>query len=663
MATELKKLFHSGSSRLSLHSTDTNEEPIPSSRRRKFQSGWRFGLFAGAASCTVVFIVNLFALIWAVTRDEKNWVGQPILQEGPCSDMRYLNAGLHLIINALSSVLLAASNYGMQCISAPTRADVDKAHFKGGWLDIGVPIPVPYGVWAVQSTGRDINQSEFFNRTWSVSQDWERISTLRMKEKWEKLMIMGTSNKLTKLTNLECIRQYATSFQTSHQDVILVTRTELANLTDVATLHQFVDNYAWDIEATYEWVCLGTYSMDCPFQGFDGIEEVCRDKIPALESVADEWAPFCQKVEHCYSQPIDEKCQLTFSPTFIAFVLASNALKAAILLYIALKPPRESLFVLGDAVESFLTVADAFSSDSCLASVDDIKAKGHKDWSGARVWTPVKRRWAAAISRRRWRAGVFLYSVPLSVALFFLIFGIVRLPGSKDLKSLWRLGFGAVTEVTLITESSRDITTSFSMTESVILSNLPHFVFSGLYFQYNALFTGMLAAKEWSDFGRKRKGLRVSSDPRGEQKSRYFLQLPYRWSIPLILMSMLIHWMLSQSIFLVVIDFGDDFGTTCGYSPIAIFAVIIVAVAMALAVVIAGYRRLPTAIPVVGSCSLGIAAACHGLGGAERPDEALAPLRWGAMTHPEERSGIEEPGHCGFSGDYVDEPYEGGLYS
>ncbi|RSL62691.1 hypothetical protein CEP53_004706 [Fusarium sp. AF-6] len=688
MATELKNLFHSRSSRLSLHSTDTSEEHIASSRKRKFQSGWRFGLFAGATSCTVVFIVNLFALIWAVTRDKKNWVGQPILQEGPCSDMRFLNAGLHLIINALSSVLLAASNYGMQCISAPTRADVDKAHFKGGWLDIGVPsvhnlrhlpakrvilynsvvfsslVPVPYGVWVVQSTGRDINQSGFFNRTWSVSHDPERMSLDGETENWANLMRMGISNKLTKLTNLECIRQYATSFQTSHQDVILITRTESdSNLTDVATLYESFDNRAWAIEYAYDWICVGSYTTRCPSQDFDDFDGVCRDKIPALERVADDWAPFCQKVEYCYSQPIDEKCQLTFSPTFIAFVLASNALKAAILLYIALKPPMESLFVLGDAVESFLTVSDAFSSDSCLASVDDIKKKGHRDWSGARAWTPVKRRWAAAISRRRWKAGIFLYSIPLSVALFFLIFGIIRLPGSKDLGSLWRLGFGAVTEVTLIRQSSRSITMSFNMTESVILSNLPHFVFSGLYFQYNALFTGMLAAKEWSDFGRKRKGLRVSSDPRGEQRSRYFLQLPYRWSIPLILMSMLIHWMLSQSIFLVVIDFGDEFATTCGYSPIAIFAVIIVAIVMALAVVIAGYQRLPTAIPVVGSCSLGIAAACHGLGGAERPDEALVPLRWGAMTHPEERSGVEEPGHCGFSGDYVDEPYEGGLYS
>lgn len=139
MTIEMRELFGSKSSRLSLHSVDRSERSTLTPRKARFQSGWRFGLFAGAASCTVVFAVNLFATIWAATRDQKNMLDQPVLQEGPCSDMRHMNTGLHLIINALSSILLAASNYGMQCISAPTRVDVDKAHFEGKWLDIGVP--------------------------------------------------------------------------------------------------------------------------------------------------------------------------------------------------------------------------------------------------------------------------------------------------------------------------------------------------------------------------------------------------------------------------------------------------------------------------------------------------------------------------------------------
>jgi hypothetical protein len=39
----------------------------------------------------------------------------------------------------LSTVLLSGSNYCMQCLSAPSREEVNAAHAKGKWLDIGIP--------------------------------------------------------------------------------------------------------------------------------------------------------------------------------------------------------------------------------------------------------------------------------------------------------------------------------------------------------------------------------------------------------------------------------------------------------------------------------------------------------------------------------------------
>lgn len=42
-----------------------------------------------------------------------------------------------------------------------------------------------------------------------------------------------------------------------------------------------------------------------------------------------------------------------------------------------------------------------------------------------------------------------------------------------------------------------------------------------------------------------RKGLRVTQ-PHGYQRSSYFLQLPYRWSLPLIVISGTLHWLLSR---------------------------------------------------------------------------------------------------------------------
>ena len=46
---------------------------------------------------------------------------------------------LHLAINVLSTILLSASNYCIQCLSSPTRQEVNKAHANAEWLDIGVP--------------------------------------------------------------------------------------------------------------------------------------------------------------------------------------------------------------------------------------------------------------------------------------------------------------------------------------------------------------------------------------------------------------------------------------------------------------------------------------------------------------------------------------------
>ena len=46
---------------------------------------------------------------------------------------------IHLGINIVSTLLLGASNYCAQLLVAPTRSEVDRAHEKKDWLDIGVP--------------------------------------------------------------------------------------------------------------------------------------------------------------------------------------------------------------------------------------------------------------------------------------------------------------------------------------------------------------------------------------------------------------------------------------------------------------------------------------------------------------------------------------------
>lgn len=116
-----------------------NSSP-PTWRQRNLQ-GWRFGVFSGAWLACAVLIANTSIAASAVAkqRGQVNRDAQITLFEGDCERVRRLNIGAHAIINILSTLLLGASNYSMQCLSAPTRTEVNAAHAKRKWLDIGIP--------------------------------------------------------------------------------------------------------------------------------------------------------------------------------------------------------------------------------------------------------------------------------------------------------------------------------------------------------------------------------------------------------------------------------------------------------------------------------------------------------------------------------------------
>lgn len=106
-------------------------------------AGWRFGAVVAAVSTSLVFLINLSVVIWVGVQLSKvtSTVHSTILtlRRGDCQDVERINVWVHFAINAVSALLLSASNYCMQCLSAPTRKEINKTHARGEWLDIGVP--------------------------------------------------------------------------------------------------------------------------------------------------------------------------------------------------------------------------------------------------------------------------------------------------------------------------------------------------------------------------------------------------------------------------------------------------------------------------------------------------------------------------------------------
>jgi hypothetical protein len=169
------------------------------------------------------------------------------------------------------------------------------------------------------------------------------------------------------------------------------------------------------------------------------------------------------------------------------------------------------------------------------------------------------------------------------------------------------------------------------------LVNTPQLALSFCYLALNSICTSLASAYERNNIARTRKSLRVT-DPQGQQRSTYFLQLPYKWVAPLIVVSGTLHWLLSQSFFLVRLNMLNRDGfiekasssSACGFAQLSIMAFWGVFLVLLVGISVAATRRMQQKLPVAASCSLAISAACHPPTG--DVDGHLGKLRWGVVS-------------------------------
>ena len=102
--------------------------------------GWRVGIGLAILAAVSTLIINImFIILGTQLYQQDSDDGMVTLIHGNCQKVDRLKTWLHLIINILGAILLSASNYTQQCISAPTRGEVDSCHRKKDWMEIGVP--------------------------------------------------------------------------------------------------------------------------------------------------------------------------------------------------------------------------------------------------------------------------------------------------------------------------------------------------------------------------------------------------------------------------------------------------------------------------------------------------------------------------------------------
>ena len=388
-------------------------------------------VFICAATATSVLLINFSLTLWASVKYGLHG-GLATLQEGSCQKTKELSLWLHLMINILSTILLSASNYCMQCLASPSREEVDQAHRRHVWLDIGVPSvrnlrQVSWFKitlwWLLAISGVPLHlmyNSAVFSSLSSVEYTVYAGSTDLLAGNnidWSS-PIPGSSNTLEvvrnasnwqKLDNQACIEAYGRPFVSARGDLLAVTADVNSSQPVVFISEQGSGADSNFLQSPFAWVCgvggpsgsTSTCDVNTVLHNTTGWRLAVdpSSNVNVNNSYYGIPTPSVA-VDHCLSVPMEERCRLQFSLAIMLIVISCNVMKAVCMLLTLYYHNSQPLVTLGDAVSSFLKHRDPITEEMCLAGKAKFLAN---DWTkGALTWQPRRHRWFAAASPRRW---------------------------------------------------------------------------------------------------------------------------------------------------------------------------------------------------------------------------------------------------------------------
>ena len=394
-------------------------------RLRKL-NGYHFCVLWCAGLAAMVLVINLIFTIWAVAKSGVQ-DGLGTLQEGSCKRTMRLTNRIHIAINVLSTLLLEASNYSMQCLSAPTRYEVDKAHSRGIWLDIGVPsvrnlrrlstprivlwwllaissIPLHllynsavFSTLSAQQFNAYLVTAKFldgapFNVTSSLGFH-TTTTTKELNDAQDALQDNKTNHSYVKLQNKECVDTYSAPIISTNSDLFLVSDYPDANNSLILSYTEISPGFI-----------TGGGNVFCDLGFCDNTGAIYYRNLSF--GISELWhefeTPGNSSIEYCFSKRAKENCKLQFSLTIMIAVIICNMIKTVCMAIVSWKQDPEPLVTLGDAIASFLDRPDVTTDRHCIAGRTWFE--NSRQWGSFHPsrWHPKDLRWFRAASRRRW---------------------------------------------------------------------------------------------------------------------------------------------------------------------------------------------------------------------------------------------------------------------
>lgn len=351
----------------------------PEKRRGTWSQGHNFGLRCCALSVAIVLLFNVITTIIVASKYYSD-SGIAVFHQGDCTATKRLTVGLHLLINILGTILLGASNYCMQCVSAPTRSDIDKAHRQSIWMDIGIPsirnlerisrsrkaiwsllfisslpLHLTYNSVIFPSTSIAYHDifvvtREFLGSSVPVGEKTLRGGELTDSSKKKLTHLRDVKDSLKDMVNNDCRNILNQPVDSTWANILVVSSYENTSTPVVDFVPGSYNGFAADVSlGSNQFLCASDDLQYCNEAEKAAAQGGCVWVAEGVKELGG-----CTPISHCSATEANQHCSLSFSIPIMVVVIICNIIKLGSMTVLIWKMDSSPLVTLGDAISSFL---------------------------------------------------------------------------------------------------------------------------------------------------------------------------------------------------------------------------------------------------------------------------------------------------------------------
>jgi hypothetical protein len=350
--------------------------------------------------------------------------------------------------------------------------------------------------------------------------------------------------------------------------------------------------------------------------------------------------PSANEIDSCFMDARTPKCQVTVRWFPLVVTTVAMVIKS-ITAYIAITRSNHFKHRLYNSLGDFIAVAarnreELSVPNECLANSGEYRKRRLQAVTGG-AGIPIRavngrRIWIRYLGFLDWSVWLFwIGSIATSWVLVEKSLDTVRREfrnaDSSEITNLFALfsiaGFGKISLAFIISnsggETAFDGRNAAGLPLQLALANSPQFWFSLGYLLWNNQITRIWGEHEWRSFAGRRKPPRVSygADVAGVRNTRW-LQLPYSLSGLLMVVSTTMHWVVSQSLFVIEVENMSGLPNNAEpgiifaicYSPTAIFVVALMGSLLIFAITIYYFLPFRSVMPFMAGSARVVFASC-----------------------------------------------------